>query len=171
MTADTQGNLAEKSVGELICEIHETSASGALRLSRDRAKTVIYFEDGDVLFAVSNIRAHRLIEFTKRSGLAAEDVIAKVPPTATDEDVLAQLIREANLNPDQVETIRANQVADILRTTFLWTEGFWQLDPRVRVAKENRVAVDTGRLLLESTRHLPGSYIKSRFANRDEQIE
>lgn len=171
MTAEQQGNLADKSLGELICELQQASASGALRLSRERAKIVIYFENGAIVFAVSNIRAHRLIEFLKRSGLAAEEVVAKVPPTATDDDVLAQFTRQGQLNPEQIGTIRGNQVADMLRATFLWTEGQWQFDPRVRVAKENRVAVDTQRLLLEATRHLPGTYIKSRFANRDEHLE
>jgi len=171
MTEAQQGNLADKSLGELICEIQHASASGALRLSRDRAKTVIYFEDGATVFAVSNIRAHRLIEFLRRSGFAAEEVLAQVPPTATDDDVLAQFTSQGSLDPEQVGTIRANQVADMLRATFLWTEGHWQFDARVRVAKDNRVVVDTPRLLLESTRHLPGTYIKSRFANRDEQIE
>ncbi len=171
MTADQQGNLADKSLGELICEIQQASSSGALRLSRARAKIVIYFENGVPVFAVSNIRAHRLIEFLKRSGLAAEEVVAQVPPSANDDDVLAQFTRHGNLSAEQIGTLRANQVADMLRATFLWTEGHWQFDPRVRVAKENRVAVDTQRLLLESTRHLPGTYVKSRFANRDELIE
>jgi len=171
MTADEQGNLADKSLGELMCEIHETSASGALRLSRDRAKTVLYLDDGATVFAVSNIRAHRLIEFLKRSGLVGKELLANVPPTATDDDVLAQLTKLGSLSPDQVARVRANQIADILRTTFLWTEGYWQFDPRVRIAAQNRVSVDTQRLLLESTRHLPRRYIESRFANRDEHIE
>jgi curved DNA-binding protein CbpA len=171
MTADKQGNLAEKSLGELICEIHENASSGALRLSRDRAKTVIYFEEGDAVFAVSNIRAHRLTEFLKRSGLIPEDIDANVPPTAADDDVLAHLIKQGQINHEQVKTIRANQVADILRTIFLWTEGLWQFDPRVRVTTENRVSVDTQRLLLESTRHLPFKYVESRFTNRDERME
>jgi curved DNA-binding protein CbpA len=171
MTADQQGNLADKSLGELICEIQQTSASGALRLSRERAKIVIYFESGATVFVVSNIRAHRLIEFLRRSGLADEAAAANVPATATDDDVLAQLTSQKSLNQEQIVTIRANHVVDMLRATFLWTEGHWQFDPRVRVAKENRVRVDIQRLLLESTRHLPGTYIKSRFANREEQLE
>jgi len=171
MIADQQGNLAERPLGELICEIHETSSSGALRLSRDRAKTVIYFEDGEAVFAVSNIRAHRLSEFLKRSGLTSKEIVEDVPPTATDDDVLAQLITQGKINHEQVGTIRANQVADILRTVFLWTEGFWQFDPRVRVTTENRVSVDTQRLLLESIRHLPVKYVEARFASRDDRME
>jgi hypothetical protein len=170
MTAAKQGSLADKSLGELIREIQDESSSGALRLSRERAKIVIYFENGATVFAVSNIRAHRLIEFLKRSGLGGEEVNANLPPTATDEEVLAQFATQG-LSASKVGRLRANQVTDILRTALLWTEGYWQFDPRVRVAVQNRVKVETQRLLLESTRHLPGTYIESRFANRQEQFE
>ena len=171
MTASQQGNLADKFLGELIREIQDESSSGALRLSRERAKTVMYFESGATVFAVSNIRAHRLIELIKRSALVEEALLAGLPPTASDDDVLAQLTRQGNLSPDQAGRLRANQIADILRTTLLWTEGHWQFEPRVRVAAPSRVNVDTQRLLLESTRHLPVTYIQSRFANRQEQFE
>jgi curved DNA-binding protein CbpA len=170
MTTAKEGNLADKSLGELIREIQDESNSGALRLSRERAKTVIYFENGATVFAVSNIRAHRLIEFLKRGGLDGEEVNTNLPPTATDEEVLAQFTTQG-LSAGKVGRLRANQVTDILRTALLWTEGYWQFDPRVRVAVQNRVKVETQRLLLESTRHLPGRYIESRFANRQEQFE
>jgi curved DNA-binding protein CbpA len=166
MTAAKQGKLADKSLGELIREIGDAFDSGALRLSRAPAKIVIYFENGATVFAVSNIRAHRLIEFLKRTGLAAE-VIAKLPTTATDDEVIA----EAGLSPDQVGRLRANQAADIVRTALLWTEGYWEFDARVRVAGQNRVQVETQRLLLESARLLPVAYIESRFANRQDLFE
>src|SRR5215470_2736401 len=154
MTA-TEGNLAEKSLGELIREVQDESRSGALRLSRERAKTVIYFENGVIVFAVSNIRAHRLSEFLKRSGLQCEEVVANLPPTATDDDILAQLAKLDSFTTNDVGRLRANQIADILRATFLWIEGAWQFDERVRVPPGNHITVDTPRLLIESTRHLP----------------
>ena len=171
MTTATQGNLADKSLGELICEIHETSGSGALRISRDRAKAVIYFENGAAVFAASNIRAHRLVEFLKRSGLADENSFANSPAKATDDEILADAIKQGKILPDQINVVRQNHVADIMRATLLWTEGDWQFDGRVRVTGENRVNLDTPRLLLESTRRLPLPYIAGRLANHDEQIE
>ena len=169
MTTATQGNLADKSLGELIREIEDKSNSGALRLSRERAKTVIYFEEGATVFAVSNIRAHRLIEFIKRSGLTGEEVDGNLPSTATDDEVLAQLSTQGS-SPAQIGRLRTSQIADILRAALLWTEGDWQFDARVRVTARNRVNVETRHLLLESTRHLPGRYIESRFANRRERV-
>ena len=171
MTAVKEGNLAEKSLGELIREVQDESGSGALRLSRERAKTVIYFEDGDIVFAVSNIRAHRLIEFLKRSGLASEETVQNISPNATDDDVVAQFIKLGCFSAEEAAQLRANQMADVLRATLLWIEGDWQFDERVRVPSESHITVDAERLLIESARHLPGEYIASHFANRDDRIE
>ena len=170
-TAAAEGNLADKSLGELIREVQDESRSGALRLSRERAKTVIYFEDGAIVFAVSNIRAHRLIEFLKRSGWAGEEALQNISPTATDDDVVAQFIKLGRFNAAEAAKLRANQMADVLRATLLWIEGDWQFDSRVRVPPESHVTVDAQRLLIESARHLPSEYIASRFANRDDRIE
>src|SRR5438128_5109777 len=69
-----QGQLSEHPLAELIREINNTGLSGALRVSHDRAKVVVYFETGDLLFAASNLRAHRLREVLKRSGIADENL-------------------------------------------------------------------------------------------------
>ncbi len=171
MTKATKGELAQKPVAELIREIGEASASGALRLSRDRAKAVVYFENGDVAFAASNIRTHRLLEFLKRTGILDESAAGSFAPKATDDEVLNILVQSRRIRADRVGTIRAGHVAEVLRGVLLWIDGDWQFDPRVRIAGDTRVAIDVGRLLLESTRHLPATYLSSRFADTSEQLE
>jgi len=171
MTSPSQGKLDQKPVAELIREIGEAFASGALRLSRDRAKAVVYFENGDVAFAASNIRAHRLLEFLKRTGILDEDAVRSFAPKATDDEVLKLLVETHRIRADRVGTIRANHVTEVLRGVLLWTDGDWQFDPQVRIAGDTRVAIDVRRLLLESTRHLPATYLSSRFADTSEQLE
>ena len=171
MTNPTKGKLDQKPVAELIREIGEASASGALRLSRDRAKAVVYFEKGDVAFAASNIRAHRLLEFLKRTGILDESAVGAFAPQATDDEVLKILVESRRIRADRVSTIRANHVTEVLRGVLLWTDGDWQFDPQVRIAGDTRVAIDAQRLLLESIRHLPATYLSSRFADTSEQLE
>lgn len=171
MTKPSTGQLAQKPVAELIREIGEASASGALRLERDRAKAVVYFENGAVAFAASNIRAHRLLEFLKRTGILDESAAGSFAPKATDDEVLNLLVETRRIRADRVGTIRANHVAEVLRGVLLWTDGDWQFDPRVRIAGDTRVAIDVRRLLLESTRHLPATYLSSRFADTSERLE
>ena len=171
MTKASQGKLTQKPVAELIRETGEASASGALRLSRERAKAVVYFENGDVAFAASNIRAHRLVEFLKRTGILDESAAGSLPAKATDDQVLSLLVESGRIRADRVSTIRANHVAEVLRGVLLWTDGDWEFDPRVRIAGDTRVVIDVRRLLLESTRHLPATYLSSRFADRSEELE
>ena len=171
MTQPTKGTLAQKPVAELIREIGEASASGALRLARERAKAVVYFEQGDVAFAASNIRVHRLVEFLKRTGILDESAAAAFPPKATDDEVLNLLVESRRVRADRVGSIRATHVAEVLRGVLLWTDGDWEFDPRVRIAGDTRVVIDVRRLLLESTRHLPATYLSSRFADTSEQLD
>ncbi|MGZ8844299.1 MAG: DnaJ domain-containing protein, partial [Pyrinomonadaceae bacterium] len=136
-----------------------------------RAKAVVYFDNGDVAFAASNIRAHRLVEFLKRTGILDESAAGALAPKATDDEVLNLLVQSRRIRADRVGTIRANHVGEVLRGVLLWTDGDWQFDPRVRIAGDTRVAIDVRRLLLESTRHLPATYLSSRFADTSEQLE
>jgi curved DNA-binding protein CbpA len=170
MGAVIQGKLEANPPAELIREIAEKTASGALRLSRERAKAAIYFEDGIVVFAASNLRPHRLLEFLKRTKFVTSDDLADVPANATDEELTKLLSIKDKMKPEIMSGIRASHVTDILRGTLLWTDGEWTFDARVRMAGDTRVAVDAKRLLLESARHLPAAYIRDRFRDMAETL-
>ena len=157
-----QGQLAEHPLAEIIREIYRAGLAGALRLSRDRAKAVIYFESGELIFAASNVRAHRLREALKRHGLTDED-LSKYETALTDEELARQILASGKLTKEALDAIRTRQAGDVLRVTLLWTEGTWQFDDRVRLAADDRVPLDVSRFLLECARHLPFSFVQARF--------
>ena len=159
-----QGQLAEHPLAELIREINRAGFSGALRLSRDRAKAVVYFDSGELILAASNVRAHRLREALKRHGLTDED-LSNFETALTDEELAGQIFASAKLTKEALDAIRAKQAGDVLRVTLLWTEGTWQFDDRVRLAADDRVPLDVSRFLLECARHLPFSFVQARFHN------
>jgi len=156
-----EGQLSQHPLAELIREISNAGLSGALRLAHDQAKIVIYFEKGNLLFATSNLRAHRLGEVLLRSGLTAEK-LASHPSTNSDQELGASLVKNGTITPDGLESARSAQAADVLRAALLWTGGQWWFDPRVRVASDLRVPVDVDRLLLQCARLLPFDLVKSR---------
>lgn len=157
-----QGRLTEHPPAELIREIAATGLSGALRLARERAKAAIYFEDGQTVFASSNLRAHRLHEVLKRRGLA-DTQLDQVLVKASDDDLANALIKSGRLTAETLSASRADQVSDVLRLALLWTEGTWEFDPRVRPVDEARVQIDLNRLLLECAHRLPTSFVTSRL--------
>jgi curved DNA-binding protein CbpA len=156
-----EGKLAEHPLAELIREIKKTGLAGALRLARERAQVAIYFESGQLVFATSNLRAHRLREVAQRNGLT-EAHLAEFPIKLPDAELAEAMLKSRVLQPETLTAIRAKQVSDVLRLALLWVDGTWEFDPRVRLADETRVQIDTNRLLLECARHLPADFIAER---------
>jgi curved DNA-binding protein CbpA len=159
-----EGQLSEHPLAELIREIAAAGLSGSLRLSRERAKAAIYFEAGQLVFATSNLRAHRLREVAKRNGLTAAHV-AEFPVKGSDEDLAAAMIQRGLLRPETLTAIRVNQVGEVLRLALLWTDGAWEFDQRVRLADDVRVVIDVNRLLRECARHLPAKFVVARLTS------
>jgi len=157
----TEGQLSERPLAELIREIIDADLSGAIRLSNGLARVVIYFAKGDLVFATSNLRAHRLRQALKRHKVA-ERQIDEFPSGISDEELGAELVRQEAITPALLQEMRLAQVTDVLRVALLWTDGEWSYDRRVRVEGDLRVALDVDRLLLECARHLPLPFIKSR---------
>src|SRR5215813_14160143 len=159
-----EGQLSQNPLAELIREIIDSELSGALRLSREAAKIAVYFDAGKPIFAASNLRAHRLREILKRSGTAAAS-LEFMPATITDEDLAQALISGGEVTSEAVLQARATQTSDVLRAGLLWTDGNWHFDQRVRIPAELRVSISLERLLLESARHLPFAFVKTRVAD------
>ena len=160
-----EGQLAKNPLAELIAEINVSQISGALRLNHDRIKVAIYFENDTLVFASSNLKSHRLANFLRRSINVDSGQVPELPKAETDEELADIIIQRGILTSNALDTIRQNQVSEVLRIALLWTDGTWNFDPRVRLASEVRVDVDANGLLLECARHLPSGFVRARFAN------
>jgi curved DNA-binding protein CbpA len=165
------GKLENNPLAELIREIGAKGLSGAVRLSQNQAKAVIYCENGGIIFAASNLRAHRLSDFLRRNQLLNDEQMAALSPKTTDDELFGLLAQNARMIPEALKTIRANHISDMLRAMLLWTTGEWQFESRVRIAGDTRVTIDVKRLLLECARHLPASYLAARFNDQTETLE
>src|SRR6266849_3956387 len=157
-----QGQIREHPLAELIREIAATGLSGALRLARERVKIAIYFQDGELVFAASNVRAHRLREIARLGGLG-EAQMSDLSAITSDDELAVALIQSGRVTAATLAMIRSKQLSDVLHLALLWTDGSWEFDPRVRVANDVSVSVDVNRLLLECARHLPAGFVASRF--------
>ena len=158
----TEGQLSERPLAELIREIIDAGLSGAIRLSNDPAKVVIYFDKGNLLFATSNVRAHRLREVFKRNATSATRHVDELSSNLSDEELAAALLENGTITPAVLQQTRSAQVADVLRLALLWTAGEWSFDKRVRLEGDLSSTIEINQLLLESARQLPLQFIKSR---------
>jgi curved DNA-binding protein CbpA len=158
------GHIRERPLAELIREINVAKLSGALRLARERVQAVIYAEAGEIIFARSNLRVHRLVICLHRWGVMGEDKLsAHVTEFMSDAEASAALVSAGVLDQDALSKFHARQATDVLRPLLLWTEGEWSFDPRTRLGEDMRCKLEVSQLLLEAARGLPAEYVAARL--------
>lgn len=157
----TDGQLSARPLAELIREIIDTHLSGAIRVSHGPGKVVVYFDKGKLLFATSNLRAHRLREVLQRNFEPIRNM-DQFPAHLSDEELGAALIAKGAITAAVLQQMRSAQTTDVLRVALLWTDGYWSYDRRVRLAGDLGVSCDLDKLLLECGRRLPLDFIRTR---------
>ena len=164
------GHLREHPLVELIREISAARLSGALRLRQERAQAALFFHEGALVFASTNLRANRLVECLQRwNTVAAEQLAQVVRDYMTDLELGEALIRAGALDRAGLAGLRARQALEALRPALLWTEGEWEFNPRVRLSEDARLRLDFAPLLTEAARRLPTEFVSTRLA-ADEEI-
>jgi DnaJ-domain-containing protein 1 len=167
--ARMNGRLTDQPLVELIQEISGASGSGALRLAREQARAVIYFDGGHVVAALSNLRPLRLVEFVRRSGAVEEARLAAlVREGMSDEQAGLLLMRTGLIDHASLARLNERRSHAVLREVLRWAEGEWSFDPRVRLAGERHGAgVEASALLVETARSLPPGFAASRVADEE----
>jgi tetratricopeptide (TPR) repeat protein len=162
-----EGQLSEHPLAELISEIVDKRFSGALRIERERAKAVVYFKAGELLYATANLRKFRLAEYVKKRGLAP-DLQGK--DSSNDFALADALISRRLLTQAALDGIWAELVVDVVRVLLLWTSGGWSFDERARLTAPVRVRFDIKPLLLDAARRMDLQFAASRFRDPGEVI-
>src|ERR671927_177997 len=115
------GRLSDQPLAELVREL-----SGALRLERERAKAAVYFDGGEVVAAVSNARALRLVEVLRRSGVVdASRIYAVVGERMSDEQAGTELVRAGLLDEQALGRLRVRQAKEVVGEVLRWADGTW----------------------------------------------
>jgi DnaJ domain/Domain of unknown function (DUF4388) len=165
-----KGLLSEQPLAELIREISAKSVGGRLRLEHERVKVVAYFDNGNCLYAASNVRKLRLREYLQKSNLVSDQDLKQFKDSVSDFDLIKVLCAQSLLSPNAAEQVQTRQISDILRLALLWTEGTWEFDSRSRLNEQLNLKVDARSLLLDAGRRLPAKFVASRFSNPGELI-
>jgi curved DNA-binding protein CbpA len=164
------GQLNEHPLGELIREIYDAGLSGALRLFRERAKAVVYFDSGEIIYGATNLRTYRLAECVRRWGVLNEQQRSRVQEKMSDLDFGAALVEIGVLSRESLDEMMTQQVSEMLCHALLWMDGEWEFDPRVRLKEGMRVRIKISELLMESARRLPANIVASKFSDTNEKL-
>jgi curved DNA-binding protein CbpA len=148
------GQLSQQPPAELIREISAKSLSGKLQLEHERIKVVIYFAEGDLVYAASNLRALRLREYLRKNGMA-DAVMDRYGERRPDLELANSLLKDNLVSPASIEQLQTKQVTDALRLGLSWAEGTWDFDERARLDEAPKLDLDLVSLLLDTGRRTP----------------
>jgi tetratricopeptide (TPR) repeat protein len=164
-----KGQLRDRPLAELVHEISFKELSGTLRLQHESVKAAVYFDQGEVVYAASNLRDLRLAEYLKKQGLVSELELS-ASGSRSDVTFAAALVSKGVIDQPALEPVFLRQVGDILRVALLWAKGTWEFDDRSLLDDAVRVKIDVPGLLLEAARRMELELIASRFPSDEELI-
>ncbi|HZH34734.1 MAG TPA: J domain-containing protein [Pyrinomonadaceae bacterium] len=173
MTANNlelNGNIKEFPVGELITEAVIAELSGSFRLSFEGQKVAVYLEKGAVVYAASNLRAHRLAECIVRSHVLSAAELSQFLPVPNDFELGKKLLSEGKLTERALREMQTKQTTDILRTALEWDTGDWQFSPLVRARESLHVQIWLPQLMVETARKMSDEFVARRFRFTEESF-
>jgi tetratricopeptide (TPR) repeat protein len=167
---DTIGTLQINPLAELLAEIAQNQLNGSLRIGNAAQKTAVYFDAGEVVFAVSNARQHRLFETLIESGAIPREQLTAITDFTNDLALKENLLAGKILLKEEIERLFPRQISKILRAALAWQTGEWTFSPLVRIKGDVRHRVDWRNLLVEHARELPAEEIARKFNNPQERL-
>src|SRR5687768_14226850 len=164
-----KGQLSDRPLAELVHEIYLKDLSGTLRLEHESVKAAVYFDNGEIIYAASNLRELRLAEYPKKQRLVCAQELSDSGKRA-DVTLAAAVVGKGVIDRHTIEPVFTRLVGDILRVALLWAKGTWEFDDRSLLEDSIRVRLYIPGLLLEAARRMELELITSRFPSDEELI-
>ena len=167
-TLDIKGKLAPYLPAELLTEISQANLTGSLRLSSKKQKIIVYFDEGIIVFAVSNAREHRLFEILLRDEKISKEQLIKIENFEKDLYLAKRLVNDELFSKDVIDELFSFQIAQIIQKILTWEAGDWVFSPLARINKELCSEIDLNKLLFDYCKRLSLNEVMARFKNMQE---
>lgn len=167
-TLDLKGNFRTNPFAELLVEIAQAKLSGSMRVSLEDKKTVVYFKDGAVVYAVANARSLRLFNILLSRNKIEQKTLAKYPDFTNDLELSAALQKSGLFTQEAIADATVAQIESVLIDALSWTDGEWHFSPLARLRENLIFEVDVFKVLIQYARCVPASVVSSRFKSVSE---
>ena len=165
---DLKGDFQKHPFAELLIEIVQAHLSGSLRLSRLKQKSVIYFRDGAVVYAVSNAREQRLFSVLLERRKIDEKTLAQFPNLANDLELLAGLEAKGIFKKHEIAALVELQIESIIIDALTWGSGDWIFSPLTRLREDLIYKIDVHKVLVDYARCVPSQEAGNWFRSVQE---
>lgn len=168
---EIHGVLPVNPFTELLAESAANELNGSFRLAHEAQKIIVYLRKGAVVFAVSNLRQHRLFEQLLQAGKIRKETLAQFPNFMNDLEFSQSLNEKSVLSKQETDGVFARQIESILKNVFEWKTGEWNFSALARIRESIAFAPDTRKILLEDARTRSADYVAARFRSFEEVFE
>ena len=126
------GLLEEQPPARLFVDLWRTKATGTLTLSHDATRRVITFQQGQIRFAQSNIKAETMGAAQVEAGIIKQASFDRAVALAKQNKspLHAALAAARVLSPDQLKVALKQQTVDVCLNALPWTQGTHSFEPQ-----------------------------------------
>jgi curved DNA-binding protein CbpA len=157
------GDIKDLTIPWLFQDLRKEKETGTVVFSREREIKKVFFKNGDILFASSNLDEDRLGEFLMRTGKITIDQFDKASESVIKNGKkLGSVLFETGILTalDLVAQVKL-QVKEIVINIFSWRDGGYQFDGRpLPVSEIIPIQMSTGDLIIEGIRNLDWNRVR-----------
>jgi hypothetical protein len=160
-----RGTLGDLPLPDLLRDLQLAGATGILSLTSARIRKALYFKEGRVVFATSNVASDRLGEVLLREGkITREQNDLSLRALSHGKRQGRVLVEMGALSPDDLWSAVQSQVREIVYSVFGWGEGQFHFEESALPERERiTVDLDVTALVLEGLRRLDaGGWVRLR---------
>lgn len=168
--SEIRGTLQEYSFADLLAESSQAGLGGCFRLMYQEEKAVVYLHNGAVIFAVSNLRQHRLFQILLQSQAITKESLAEIPDFTNDFELAENLMSKGIFNKATIDILFSNQIEEIIKNLLRWETGIWTYSHLARAKETMRFQTDTAKVLVEFVRDRSDEEISRKFRSGDEKF-
>ncbi len=149
------GSLSEKSVLDLLMELHRGTVTGSLKLERAPLQKAVYFREGQILFAASNDPKDQLASILVEEGKLGPDQMQVAQARVSPGNPLAKVLTELGyISQRELADAARLKVEKILTDLYAWKEGTYQFATKSLPKGAIDLDLSTARLLFNSIRRI-----------------
>jgi Flp pilus assembly protein TadD len=154
---DRKGRIGTATLPEVVRDLWNSRASGTLHLENGSHTKRIVFQNGDIVFAATNVETERLGERLIRLGKIKRSVLelAFQVMERSHERLGTTMVEWGWVSPVEMRRAVAAQIKDIIYSVFTWNAGDYRFEPAEEpVARDLALELKTAEVVYEGARRM-----------------
>ncbi|MCS7079800.1 MAG: DnaJ domain-containing protein [Chloracidobacterium sp.] len=149
------GTLSLLNFADIIRDLHLSRRTGLLRMTRNRELRAVFVEQGNLVFALSNLPHERLGDFLLARDLITREQYDAAVQRPNAKQRFGQVLVEMGVMPrEKVETYARQHLTDIILAAFEWTSGEFSFEEGTRAAHDVKLDLLTPNIILMGVRRM-----------------